>query len=82
MENLLNRIEANPAVLVGKPVVKGTRLSVQFIVGLLASGSTHEEILDEYPYLIEEDIRACLTFTVQTSSRISGRSQHQLKTVN
>lgn len=68
MENLFHRIETNPAVLVGKPVVKGTRLSVSFIVGLLASGSTRKEILDEYPYLTEEDIRACLEFTTRVSS--------------
>ncbi|MCY7350086.1 MAG: DUF433 domain-containing protein [Cytophagaceae bacterium] len=66
MENLLQRVESNRTVLVGKPVVKGTRLSVQFIVGLLASGSTHQEILDEYTYLTEEDIRACLAFAAQT----------------
>jgi uncharacterized protein (DUF433 family) len=65
MEDLLKRIESNPAVLVGKPIVKGTRLSVQFIVGLLANGSTHEEILGEYSYLTEEDIRACAEFTDQ-----------------
>ncbi|MBC7893606.1 MAG: DUF433 domain-containing protein [Sphingobacteriaceae bacterium] len=63
MENLLQRIESNPAILAGKPAVKDTRLSVQFIVGLLAKGSTHREILDEYAYLTEEDIWACLEFT-------------------
>ena len=62
MENLLHRIESNPAILAGKPVVKGTRLSVQFIVNFLTKGSTHQEILDEYAYLTEEDIRACLAF--------------------
>lgn len=65
MENLLQRIESNSAVLTGKPIVKDTRLSVSFILGLLANGSTHEEILDEYPYLTEEDIQACLEFTGQ-----------------
>lgn len=64
MENLLHRIESNPAILVGKPVMKGTRLSVQFIVNLLVNSSTHQEILDEYPYLTNEDIRACLTYPV------------------
>jgi uncharacterized protein (DUF433 family) len=46
----------------GKPVIKGTRLSVQFILGLLAQGMTQEEILAEYYRLSPEDIRACLEF--------------------
>lgn len=62
MNELLNRIEANPAVLTGKPVIRGTRLAVQYIVGLLANGATHQEILEEYPYLNENDIYACLAF--------------------
>jgi uncharacterized protein (DUF433 family) len=56
------RITADPAVLVGKPVVKGTRLAVEFIIGLLAAGWTHEQILDNYPGLTLEDIRACLAY--------------------
>ena len=62
---LLNRIELNPRVLTGKPVTKGTRLSVQFIIGLLAKGATHQQILDEYTYLKSEDIYACLLFASQ-----------------
>lgn len=60
-----DRIEINPKVLNGKPVIKGTRLSVQFILGLLAHGMTQEEILAEYQRLTPEDIRACLEFAVQ-----------------
>ena len=59
------RIVSNPDVLTGKPVIAGTRLSVQFIVGLLAKGVTHEDILTEYPYITEEDIRACLSYASQ-----------------
>jgi uncharacterized protein (DUF433 family) len=59
---LLDRIEINPEVLAGKPVIKGTRLSVQFIVGLLGQGVTMEEILQEYYRLTKEDILACLVF--------------------
>jgi uncharacterized protein (DUF433 family) len=59
------RIIANPDVLTGKPVIAGTRLSVQFIVGLLANGATYQEILSEYPYITEEDIRACLAYASQ-----------------
>lgn len=62
MKSLLNRIEINAEVLAGKPVIKGTRLSVQFIVGLLASGANFEQIREEYPYVTDEDIRACLEF--------------------
>lgn len=61
-EQLLNRIEINPEVLAGKPVIKGTRLSVQFILGLLASGAGFEEILSEYSTINHEDIQACLLF--------------------
>jgi uncharacterized protein (DUF433 family) len=48
--------------LLGSPVVLGTRLSVEFIVGLLADGWTHPEILRQYPGLAEEDISACLAY--------------------
>jgi uncharacterized protein (DUF433 family) len=56
------RIELNPEVLVGKPVVKGTRLSVEFIIDLLAAGWTEEELLRNYPRLEREDILACLQY--------------------
>jgi uncharacterized protein (DUF433 family) len=56
------RIVADPAVLVGKPIVKGTRLAVEFVIDLLAEGWTEEEILRNYPGLTREDIRACLAY--------------------
>ncbi|MBI5220011.1 MAG: DUF433 domain-containing protein [Bacteroidia bacterium] len=62
-EKLLQRIEINPDVMVGKPVIKGTRLSVQFILGLLAQGEKPEEIINEYPGLLKDDIKACLMFS-------------------
>jgi uncharacterized protein (DUF433 family) len=68
-EALLDRIVANPKVLMGKPVVRGTRLSVEFIVNLLAHGATHAEILEEYKGLTEDDIRACLLFAGESLSR-------------
>lgn len=61
-EELLNRIVSDPNVLVGKPVIKGTRLSVEFILNLLAHGTTADEILAEYPGLELDDIRACQQF--------------------
>ena len=59
-KNLLNHIVIDPEVMVGKPVIKGTRLTVQFILGLLAQGMTMDEILKEYNKLTREDILACL----------------------
>ena len=56
------RIEVRADVLTGKPVVKGTRLSVDFVLGLLSEGWTEEEILEDYPGLAVEDIRACLAY--------------------
>ena len=62
MEELRNRIGLNPEILAGKPIIKGTRLSVQFIVGLLAHGETPQSIIGEYNYVDEKDIQACLLF--------------------
>ena len=54
------RITADPSVLLGKPVIKGTRLAVEFVVGLLAQGWPEEEVLRNYPGITREDIQACL----------------------
>ncbi len=54
------RITLDPEAVVGKPVVKGTRFAVEFIVDLLAAGRTEAEILEDYPGLTREDVRACL----------------------
>ena len=54
-----DRIVINPKVMMGKPVIRGTRLTVQFILGLLAHGTTINEIIEEYPSLTKEDIFAC-----------------------
>lgn len=56
------RIALDPAVLAGKPVVRGTRISVELVLDYLAAGSTTDEILDAYPTLTERDVRACLAF--------------------
>ncbi|KAF0232903.1 MAG: hypothetical protein FD167_4713 [bacterium] len=61
-EELLERITIDPKVMVGKPVIKGTRLTVGYILGLMGSGAKVEEILDEYQGLKQEDIQACLAF--------------------
>ena len=59
---LLGRIAINPKVMEGKPVTKGTRLTVEHVLNLLAHGTTLEEILQEYEDLTLEDIQACLLF--------------------
>lgn len=59
---LLKRITLNPAILAGKPVIRGTRLSVEFILNILAHGATIDEILEEYEGLSRDDIKACLLF--------------------
>lgn len=63
--NWRDRIEADPTRLAGKPVVKGTRLSVEFIIGLLAEGWTEEQLLEDYPGLAAEDVRACLAYAAE-----------------
>jgi uncharacterized protein (DUF433 family) len=59
------RIVLDPKVMVGKPTVKGTRLTVEFIIELLAQGWSEAEILRNYPGLTVQDIRACLAFASQ-----------------
>jgi uncharacterized protein (DUF433 family) len=63
---LIDRIIVDPDILTGKPVIKGTRLSVQYILGLMASGADANEILSEYQGLKHEDILACLLFASMT----------------
>jgi uncharacterized protein (DUF433 family) len=58
----MDRITIDPAVMVGKPVIKGTRITVQLIVQLLANGAIETEILNDYPDLKKEDIRAALLY--------------------
>jgi uncharacterized protein (DUF433 family) len=65
-QQLLERITLNPKVMVGKPVIKGTRLTVEYILNLLAHGATAAEILDEYKGLTQEDIQACLLFATKS----------------
>ena len=55
-------IAIDPAVLVGKPIVKGTRISVELVMDLLAGGWTAEQIVSSYPTLKADDIRACLAY--------------------
>ena len=61
-ESLLRRITSDPAIFGGKPIVRGMRISVELILSLLKQGETWESILDDYPDLETEDIRACLEY--------------------
>ena len=65
-ENLLNRIAFDHKVMVGKPTIRGTRLTVEYILNLLAHGTTVEEILVEYEGVTREDIQACLLFATRS----------------
>jgi len=56
------RIVSDPDILVGKPVVRGTRISVELILGWLANGWTYEQVLEAYPHITREDILAALAF--------------------
>jgi len=62
LEGLSDRIVIDPEILSGKPVIKGTRIPVYLILELLGSGMTEKEVLDEYPTLKEEDIKAALLY--------------------
>lgn len=68
MDNLLQRISLNPKVCNGRPTVRNMRFTVAQMLELLASGMSHEEILDDYPYIESEDIRACLLFAAKMAN--------------
>jgi uncharacterized protein (DUF433 family) len=61
-EKLLERITVNPRIFGGKPIIRGRRLAVEHVLGMLAAGDTPETILAGYPWLEAEDIRACLVY--------------------
>jgi uncharacterized protein (DUF433 family) len=56
------RIEINPAVMMGKPVIRGTRITVELVLRKLAEGATEAELLEDYPHLKPEDIRAAIAY--------------------
>lgn len=60
------RIVVDPDILVGKPVIKGTRISVELVIDLLARGYTKEQILEQYDHLTGEDVQACLAYASET----------------
>jgi len=67
MNRLLERISVDPQVCFGKPCIKGTRIWVALLLDLLASGESVQEILEDYPQLTEEDIRAAIAYGAEMS---------------
>ena len=70
---LLSRITSDPAIFGGKPIIRGLRIAVEHILGMLAAGDQPETILREYPFLEREDIQACLLFAHRS---LSGEHVH------
>lgn len=62
------RIEISASVMLGKPVIRGTRIPVELVLRKLAEGATHSELLDAYPKLTDEDIHACLQYAADVIS--------------
>ena len=62
MSDLLKRITFNPDIFGGKPIIRGLRISVEMVLDLLSQGVSEDEILEDYPMLEREDIRACLAY--------------------
>lgn len=67
MDDLLSRVTHSPEVMGGKPCLRGMRVTVGTVVGLLASGKSHQDILTDFPYLEEDDIRAALAYAAWRS---------------
>lgn len=70
-DQLLSRIVIDSGTLAGKPVIRGTRLSVEFILNLLGHGATVSGVLDEYPGLAGDDVQACLLFASNSVAKAS-----------
>jgi uncharacterized protein (DUF433 family) len=68
---LLARITVNPKIFGGKPIIRGRRIAVEHVLGMLAAGDTPQAVLEAYPYLEREDIQACLVF----ARRLVGRER-------
>lgn len=62
MDDLLDRITVNPSIFDGKPIIRGRRLAVEHVLGMLAAGDEKQDILAAYPWLEADDIRACLAY--------------------
>ncbi len=63
--NWRDHITIDPQFLVGKPVIKGTRISVELVIDMLARGWSNEQIIQQYPHIAKEGIQACLAYTAE-----------------
>ena len=61
-----NRVDINPKVMLGKPVIRGTRITVELILRKLGEGATSQELLEAYPHITQEDIQAAITYAADT----------------
>ena len=73
-DELLNRISVNPAIFGGKPIIRGMRMAVEHVLGMLAAGDTPERILAEYPFLEPADIQACIVYAHRS---MAGEQVHE-----
>ncbi|HEX8230868.1 MAG TPA: DUF433 domain-containing protein [Chloroflexia bacterium] len=69
---LLKRITRNPEIFGGKPIIRGRRIAVEHVLGMLAAGDTAATLLKEYPWLEAEDIQACLLYSTKTLESKNG----------
>ena len=67
-QELLDRITVHPDIFGGKPIIRGMRMAVEHIMGMLAAGDTTQVILEEYPFLELEDIQACILYAYRSMS--------------
>jgi uncharacterized protein (DUF433 family) len=74
---IFTRITSDPAILLGKPVIRGTRIPVYLIVQLVEAGYSAAEIVDDYPLLTEEDVEAAVEFTADRARRTEVRPLHR-----
>ncbi|NLF71780.1 MAG: DUF433 domain-containing protein [Candidatus Anammoximicrobium sp.] len=72
-ERLLERITVNPEIFGGKPIIRGRRLAVEHVLGMLAAGDTPETVLEGYPWLERADIQACLVY----ARRVVGKERFE-----
>ncbi len=68
-DELLERITHNPEIFGGKPIIRGRRLAVEHVLGMMSGGSSVEELLEHYPWLEREDIRACFAYAARAVRR-------------
>lgn len=73
-DELLKRITVDPAIFGGKPIIRGMRIAVEHVLGMLAAGDTPEKLLREYPFLERADIQACLAYAHRS---VSGEQVHE-----